>query len=104
MNKPISAKNQDPAPNPIEKPKRPSWRDTLQIHPAADLFPPMSEGELRELGEDIKKNGLRNRIAVIDGPDDEPILIDGRNRLDAMELVGLEIVLENVAMLAFSRK
>jgi ParB-like chromosome segregation protein Spo0J len=81
-----------------------SWRDVLKVHPAADLFPLVSTDELKALGEDIKKNGLRNRIAVIDGPDDEPILIDGRNRLDAMELVGLEIVLENVAMLACCRK
>ena len=63
----------------------------------------MGDAELRELGEDIKKNGLRNWVAVIEGPDDEPILIDGRNRLDAMELVGLEIVLEDVAIIACCR-
>ena len=80
------------------------WRDVLTVHPAADLFPLMGDAELRELGEDIKKNGLRNRVAVIEGPDDEPILIDGRNRLDAMELVGLEIVLEDVAIIACCRK
>src|SRR5215813_9299133 len=34
-----------------------TWRDHLPVHPAADLFPLMSEPELRELGEDIKKNG-----------------------------------------------
>jgi hypothetical protein len=32
------------------KPK--SWRAVLPVHPAADLFPMMSESELRELGED----------------------------------------------------
>ena len=42
-----------------------SWRDRLKIHPAAELFPLMSADELRELGEDIKKNGLRDRVAVI---------------------------------------
>jgi hypothetical protein len=41
---------------PINKPL--SWRDFLTVHPAADLFPRMSESELRELGEDIEKNGL----------------------------------------------
>ncbi len=35
-----------------------SWRDHLPIHPAADLFPRMSEDGLRELGEHIKANGL----------------------------------------------
>jgi hypothetical protein len=64
-----------------------SWRDHLPIHPAADLFPLMSESELRELGEDIKKNGLLSPI-IIDGDDGK--LVDGRNRLDAIALVGME--------------
>jgi hypothetical protein len=62
-----------------------SWRDHLKIHPAADLFPLMSEPELRELGENIKANGLLTPI-VVDGDE----LLDGRNRLDAIELVGME--------------
>jgi hypothetical protein len=41
-----------------------SWRDLLTIHPAAALFPRMSSDELRELGEDIRKNGLRSSIAL----------------------------------------
>jgi len=60
-----------------------SWRDHLKIHPAAELFPLMSESELRELGENIKANGLFSRIALYKGK-----LLDGRNRLDAAELVG----------------
>jgi hypothetical protein len=64
-----------------------TWRDVLPIHPAAELFPAMSESELRELGEDIRKNGLQSPI-VIDGDDNR--LIDGRNRLDAITLVGME--------------
>jgi hypothetical protein len=55
------------------------------VHPAADLFPLMSEAELRELGEDIKANGLRASIVLYKGK-----LLDGRNRLDAMELVGVK--------------
>ena len=58
-------------------------RDHLPVHPAADLFPLMSESELRELGEDIKANGLQSPIAVYRGK-----LLDGRNRLDAIELMG----------------
>jgi hypothetical protein len=75
-----------------------SWRDWLPIHPAADLLPLMSKDELLVLGEDIKKNGLCERVAVIDGDDGKPILIDGRNRLDAMELVGQPFTLESVSM------
>jgi hypothetical protein len=42
-----------------------SWRDRIKIHPAADLFPLMSETDplgLRNLGNDIVENGLRSHI------------------------------------------
>jgi hypothetical protein len=73
------------------------WRKRLRVHPAADLFPLMSEDELRELGDDIKKNGQRVQVIFfsVDGPKRPAVLIDGRNRLDAMELVGLPIFNED---------
>jgi hypothetical protein len=71
----------------LVKPK-PSWRDHLPVHPAANLFPKMSEAELRELGEDIKKNGLLVPVVVWKNDKGETLLLDGRNRLAAMELVG----------------
>jgi hypothetical protein len=65
---------------------RPSWRDVLPIHPAAELFPLMSEVELRELADDIEKNGLCDPVAIYDGE-----LLDGRNRLDALALLGRDV-------------
>jgi len=79
-------------PNP-SPPK--SWRDVLPIHPAANLFPAMSETELRELGADIKKNGMTSPILLWPGDDGNYSLLDGRNRLNAMELVGLKTVDKN---------
>ena len=70
-----------------------SWRDVLKVHPAAKLFPPMPAGELQALGEDILKNGLTSPI--IYWGDDEAFLLDGRNRLDAMERVGMRLVRED---------
>jgi hypothetical protein len=70
--------------------RKKSWRDVLPIHPAAELFPMMTEAELRELGEDIKKNDLHEGVVIFDGQ-----LLDGRNRLDAMELVGIKLVGSN---------
>jgi len=70
--------------------KTKSWRDVLPIHPAAELFPRMSEAELRELGEDIRKYGLREGVALLDGK-----LLDGRSRLDAMEMAGIKLVTNN---------
>src|SRR4051794_36919676 len=70
-----------------------SWRDFLQIHPAAKLFPLMIPGESRTLGEDIKTNGLRNPVAIWTDPHDgKRYLLDGRNRLDAMEMVGIDVI------------
>jgi hypothetical protein len=77
---------------------QPSWRNHLAVHPAAELFPMMSESELRELGEDIKKNGLMQTIVYCKAPGDKkapPVLLDGRNRLEAMELLGIATVDEN---------
>jgi hypothetical protein len=71
-----------------DKPK--SWRDILPIHPAADRFEMMSEQELRDLGEDIKKHGLHEGVALFDG-----MLLDGRNRLDAMEMIGIKVLAGN---------
>src|SRR5262245_38770468 len=66
-----------------------SWRDVLPIHPAAELFPLMSPDELRALGEDIKANGLKHSIAYTcteeRGSARRFQLLDGRNRLDAIE-------------------
>ena len=79
------------------KPKS-SWREVLPIHPAADLFPLISADEMKALGEDIKKNGLRDRARGVARAKAFPAasLIDGRNRLDAMEAVGISIRVKNV--------
>jgi hypothetical protein len=65
-----------------------AWRDYLEVHPAADLFPLMAEAELKELADDIRVNGLRTSIATCDGGDG-PVLLDGRNRLDALAMLGV---------------
>lgn len=57
----------------------------MKIHPAAEIFPMMDDGELAALAEDIKANGLQMPIVVKDG-----VLIDGRNRLKACEMAGVE--------------
>jgi hypothetical protein len=64
-----------------------SWRDKYKVHPAADVFPMMSDEELAALGEDIKKNGLREPITL----EHTGLLCDGRNRLEAMERIGLDL-------------
>jgi hypothetical protein len=69
-----------------------SWRDVLPIHPAAEMFPMMSHDELKALGEDIRKNGLKTPAnLLVERQSKKKWLLDGRNRLDAMERVGILI-------------
>jgi hypothetical protein len=65
------------------------WRKHLPVHPACELLPPVSEDELKALAEDIKANGLIEPIVVFVEADDRKVLLDGRNRLDALALAGL---------------
>jgi hypothetical protein len=64
-----------------------NWRAHLRVHPAADLFPLMSEAELKELAEDINVNGLQASIVLFE-ENGKNKLLDGRNRLDALALLG----------------
>ena len=57
----------------------------LKIHPAAELFPPMTEAEFLGLKEDIREHGQREDIVVWQGQ-----LIDGRHRLRACRELGIE--------------
>jgi hypothetical protein len=65
----------------------PSWRDTIKVHPAAELFPCMSADELKALGADIIKNGLHVPIVLWQADSRSlPCLLDGRSRADAIEI------------------
>jgi hypothetical protein len=59
--------------------------EELPVHPAAELFPMMTGKELKELADDIKANGLVDPLLTHEGK-----LLDGRNRLAACRLVGVE--------------
>jgi hypothetical protein len=75
----------------------------LPVHPAADLFPLLPSDELLALGEKIKAHGLLVPVALwaagnsegpamgSDPPGAKYQLLDGRNRLDAAEAVGLTV-------------
>ncbi len=77
--------------------KREPWQDP-PAHPAADMLPMMSDAELDDLAADIKANGLLEPIVVwednseaakgAEGPFSRWML-DGRNRLAALELLGI---------------
>lgn len=67
-----------------------SSASSLPVHPAADLFPMLADAELRELAEDIAANGLIEPIWTWNDPERGPVLLDGRNRLAACALAGVQ--------------
>jgi len=62
------------------------WRTKYEVHPALEAFPMMDGEPLAQLVEDIKLNGLRTAITV----DRDGVLMDGRCRLEALELAGMD--------------
>jgi ParB-like chromosome segregation protein Spo0J len=59
-----------------------------ETHPAADLFPMLEGDELRALADDIKAHGLLNPV-VLFAEGGKRLVLDGRNRLRACEMVGV---------------
>ena len=88
--------------NPLQWPPSETrgWRERYPVHPAVGLLPMISEAELEELADDIVQNGLNDPIvlwvdntAEKDGDrstaaPDCPRLLDGRNRLEALDRRG----------------
>jgi hypothetical protein len=68
------------------KPKSVEAFQKMKINPAADIFPMMVKDELADLAADIKANGLKFPITT----DADGQLLDGRNRLKACEIAGVE--------------
>ena len=75
-----------------------SWRNRIQVHPAADLFPMMRDDELDALAKDIEENWLQHAVVLWTPTLFEKLprrgenrfpkeiyLLDGRNRLEAIE-------------------
>lgn len=64
----------------------------MKNHPAADIFPMMSDEELQDLVADIKAHGLIHPIII----DDQDLVIDGRNRLAACKLAKVDPTFEKL--------
>lgn len=59
----------------------------IGVHPYAEKFPMLSDGELDELAESIASIGLINPIVV----DPAGLILDGRNRMEACKRAGVEV-------------
>ena len=57
----------------------------LEFHPLADAFPLIEGAALDDLVGDIRENGLREPITLLEG-----LILDGRNRYRACQALGIE--------------
>jgi hypothetical protein len=76
----------------VAQAKRETWRNVLPVCEAAVFFPQLPPDQLQALADDIYKNGLKTPISLWaerPGRGAKFYLLDGRNRLDAMEMAGL---------------
>src|SRR6476620_11310170 len=83
---------QEPAPAEAAKPSEfdiSAWR-AIPVHSAALLFPMMSDSELVELGEDMRKHGLQEDLVSYVDEQQKEWRLDGRNREAAMAGAGLD--------------
>ena len=71
--------------NPPPNQKRQRNVTSLEVHPAAEIFPMLTADGISELAVDIERNGLQMPIVLCDGK-----LLDGRNRLAACAMVGVD--------------
>jgi hypothetical protein len=65
---------------------------TLEIHPAAAIFPMLSDEEMTELAKSINSFGLREKISIISNPAAVStwLVLDGRNRLEALRRMNVK--------------
>jgi len=60
--------------------------ETIRIHPAADIFPQMSDSEFQSLKDDIAENGQLEKVVLYKGQ-----LLDGRHRYRACTNLEIEV-------------
>src|ERR1700723_1937610 len=75
------------SPSTADRAESKTWRDLIEVHPAADQFPLMEGKELEDLVSDIREhNGIKVPLVFWKDPDTgKRLLLDGRNRLNAVE-------------------
>src|SRR5262249_42127362 len=64
------------------------WSEILPLHPAAEMFPPLSDAEQAALQADISQHGLHDKITLFHEKGGKPSLLEGRHRANALEAAG----------------
>jgi len=72
------------------------WRERFDVHPCCDALPQIDAEGKKALATDLRQHGLKEPIKVRILRDGKEELFDGRSRLDAMELAGIELRPEDI--------
>ena len=72
-----------------------SWRDLIPVHPAARKFELLTGRDRDDFDEDIFRRGIIEPVALWVSPAEELFILDGQNRLDAIERRIGEITLDD---------
>src|SRR5215475_12566650 len=73
-----------------------TWRDVIPPHPAAEMLPLLSPEELADLAADIQDKDLAFKVDTHIDSAGKLWLIEGRNRMDAMQsILGWEVVTDD---------
>ncbi len=65
-------------------------RAGIPVHPVADQFPMMDSEKIALQAESIRVNGLYDRVEYWIDPNSQPWFIDGRNRDESMDMIGMD--------------
>jgi len=69
------------------------WRKYYPVHPCAELFPKLNPQEFSKLRKSLNETGLQVPVILwVDSATDVTYLLDGRNRLDALEANGVRVI------------
>ena len=74
-----------------------SWRDLIPVHPAARKFELLTGRDRDDFDEDIFRRGIIEPVSLWLSPEDELFVLDGQNRLDAVERRIGEITVDHAA-------
>lgn len=71
----------------------PDQKFKIEVHPAAAIFPMLSDDELGDMAKSIAVHGLREKIQatpIVSDDRTDWLVIDGRNRLEALRRMGVK--------------
>lgn len=85
----------------IEEMNEATYGEPYTVHPAAELFPLVEGQEFERLVQSIREHGVQTPVMFGFDDNEKPVLLDGRNRLRAVERLKSEGITVPVPAMCF---